>query len=98
MLDHDAPDDPDSAITYLSQQGGVVMELPRCHPQTADNPNVFQVSLSCTEPEEGNHHLWINAKRIPEETLVLMIANAFFDWACHGGDRVEDQAPVKKVR
>jgi hypothetical protein len=76
----------DSTITYLSQQGGVVLQLPKCHAQTADNPHVFQVSMSCHEPTGGNHHLWINAKRIPGETLVPMIANAFFDWACNGGD------------
>lgn len=95
MLSHDSPEDPDSAIEYLSGQGGVILELPKCHPQTVDNPCVFQVSMSCQEPSEGNHHLWINAKRIPEETLVPMIANAFFDWACNGGDRSESE-PKRK--
>ena len=87
MLGHDQADDPNSAIGYLSQQGGVVLELPVCHALTAEFPTVFQVSLSCKEPEEANHHLWINARRIPQESLIPMIANAFFDWACHGGDR-----------
>ena len=86
MLGHDRADDPDSAIAYLSQQGGVVLELPQCHEQTADSPAVFQVSLSCKEPEDASHHLWLNAKRIPPESLIPMIANAFFDWACNGGD------------
>ena len=98
MLKHEAPNDPDSAIDYLSKQGGVVLELPNCHPQTANNPHVFQVSLSCQEPAQEGHHLWINAKRIPEDTLVLMIANAFFDWACNGGDRVEKKAPTQEMR
>ena len=96
MLSHETPNDPNSAIDYLSHQGGVVLELPKCHAQTADNPHVFQVSMSCKEPSEGNHHLWINAKRIPGETLVPMIANAFFDWACNGGDRVEAKASSKQ--
>ncbi|YCM45946.1 hypothetical protein V2O64_07950 [Verrucomicrobiaceae bacterium 227] len=86
MLGHDCADDPDSAIGYLSQQGGVILELPACHAQTADFPTVFQVSLSCKEPENANHHLWLNAKRISPESLISMIADAFFDWACHGGD------------
>lgn len=98
LLKHEAPTDPDSAITWLSAQGGVILELPECHAQTADNPHIFQVSLSCQEPHEGNHHLWINAKRIPRETLVLMIANAFFDWTCHGGDRVEKKARTNQVQ
>jgi hypothetical protein len=56
------------------------------------------VSLRCQEPVEGSHHLWINAKRIPAETLVPMIANAFVDWTCNGGDRVENPASQKKAR
>lgn len=95
MLRHSELDDPNSAISYLSSQGGVVLELPKCHQQTESNTKVFQVSLSCQEPNEGNHHLWVNAKRIPEKTLVPMIANAFFDWACDGGDRVEDESSQK---
>jgi hypothetical protein len=89
MLGHDCADDPDSAIGYLGQQGGVVLELPECHAQTVACPGVFQVSLSCKEPENANHHLWMNAKRISPESLIPMIANAFFDWACNGGDRTE---------
>lgn len=89
MLGHDCSDDPGSAINYLSQQGGVILELPECHAQTGQFPTVFQVSLSCKEPEDANHHLWMNAKRIPQESLITMIANAFFDWACNGGDRME---------
>jgi len=87
LLGHDCADDPGSAIGYLTQQGGVILELPECHAQTSASPTVFQVSLSCQEPESTNHHLWINAKRIPPESLIPMIANAFFDWACNGGDR-----------
>ena len=81
----------EAAIRFLSQRGGVILELPNCHAQTHENSSVFQISLSCKEPSGGRHHLWINAKRIPGETLVLMIANAFFDWACHGGDRIESE-------
>jgi hypothetical protein len=51
------------------------LELPECHAQTADSPNVFQISLSCQEPEDANHHLWMNAKRISQETLIPMIAS-----------------------
>ena len=97
MLNHEAPTDPDSAIAYLSTQGGVVMELPLCHPQTVENPFVFQVSLSCSEPRDGTQHLWVNAKRIPPQTLVPMIANAFFDWSCNGGDRVKNKARARKA-
>ena len=97
MLQHETPEDPDSAIRYLSNQGGVVLELPKCHAQTVDSPFVFQVSLSCNEPCDGTHHLWINAKRIPEETLVPMIANAFVDWTCNGGDRVQEANPITKA-
>ncbi len=94
MLNPKNPADVDAAIAYLSTQGGVVLELPNCHPQTSANPFVFQVSLSCQEPSASTHHLWINAKRIPQETLVLMIANAFFDWSCNGGDRTpQNQHP-----
>lgn len=96
MLRHETPDDPDTAIKYLSSQGGVILELPKCHAQTAPNPRVFQVSMSCKEPCESNHHLWVNAKRIPQETLVLMIANAFFDWACNGGDRRQSKSSSHK--
>lgn len=96
ILRHETPNDPDSAIDYLSHQGCVILELPKCHAQTADNPQVFQVSMSCQEPSEGNHHLWINAKRMPEETLVPMIANAFLDWSCNGGDRKTPKAQGKK--
>lgn len=98
MLKHDNPNDPDSAISYLADQGGVVLELPQCHPQTLNNPFVFQVSLKCQEPCEGSHHLWINAKRIPEDTLVPMIANAFVDWTCNGGDRVQKNASTPNNR
>lgn len=91
VLDNDKGDE-EAAIHFLSQRGGVILELPNCHAQTGANSSVFQISLSCKEPSEGQHHLWINAKRIPAETLVLMIANAFFDWACHGGDRVESES------
>jgi hypothetical protein len=98
MLHHESPNDPDSAIDYLTRQGGVVLELPQCHARTSKNPHVFQVSLRCQEPVEGSHHLWINAKRIPAETLVPMIANAFVDWTCNGGDRVENPASQKKAR
>ena len=94
MISHHNPNDPDSPIDYLSQQGGVILELPKCHAQTDDKRHMFQVSMSCQKPSNGNHHLWINAKRIPEETLVPMIANAFFDWSCNGGDRVEPQANI----
>ncbi len=31
MLRHSDPDDPDSAIAYLSSQGGGVLEFPKCH-------------------------------------------------------------------
>ncbi len=96
MLGHDCADDPGSAITYLCQQGGVVLELPECHAQTAGTATVFQVSLSCKEPEDASHHLWLNAKRIPQESLIPMIANAFFDWACNGGDRIELSRDTKK--
>lgn len=87
MLGHKKANDPDSAIEYLSSQGGIILELPKCHAQTAANQRVFQVSMSCHEPEDSNHHLWLNAKRIPQETLIPMIANSFLDWANNGGDR-----------
>ena len=48
------------------------------------------------EPCKGSHHLWINAKRIPEDTLVPMIANAFVDWTCNGGDLVVDKTTTPK--
>lgn len=96
MLQHETPSDPDSAIQSLCGQGGVILELPKCHKQTSQNKRVFQVSMSCQEPSDGNHHLWVNAKRIPETTLVLMIANAFFDWASNGGDRQASKAPSQK--
>ncbi|MDA7888001.1 hypothetical protein N9A86_01285 [Akkermansiaceae bacterium] len=91
MLGHDKADDPDSAIDHLSAQGGVILQLPKCHAQTAINKRVFQVSMSCHEPKESNHHLWVNAKRIPQETLIPMIANSFLDWASNGGDRNDEQ-------
>ena len=87
MLGLEKDDDPDSAIEYLSTQGGVILELPKCHKQTVENRHVFQVSMSCHEPKESNHHLWLNAKRMPRETLIPMIANSFLDWANNGGDR-----------
>lgn len=87
MLGHKKADDPDSAIEYLSTQGGVILELPKCHQQTRNNRHVFQVSMSCHEPKESNPHLWLNAKRMPLETLIPMIANSFLDWANNGGDR-----------
>jgi hypothetical protein len=87
MLGHENADDEDSAITCLSEQGRVILELPKCHRQTHSNAKVFQVSMSCKEPEEKNHHLWLNAKRIPSETLIPMIASNFLDWASSGGDR-----------
>lgn len=51
MLGHDEATDPASAISYLSREGGVILELPECHSQTADLTSVFQVSLRCQEPE-----------------------------------------------
>lgn len=96
MLLQGAPHDLETTISFLSNQGGVVLELPKCHLQTAQNPQVFQVSMSCKEPTESNHHLWINAKRIPQESLVVMIANAFFDWSYNGGDRSQKKSSPRK--
>ncbi|MGJ8696492.1 MAG: hypothetical protein ACSHYF_09250 [Verrucomicrobiaceae bacterium] len=87
MLGRLHADDQTSAIEFLSSKGGVILELPKCHRETQSNRNVFQVSMSCKEPEENSHHLWLNAKRIPDDSLIPMIANAFFDWASKGGDR-----------
>lgn len=86
----------EDSVSFLADQGGVILELPSCHTETAANANVFQVSLSCQEPEINAHHLWINAKRIPEKTLIPMIANAFFDWASNDGDR--KFLPAQKIQ
>ena len=76
-----------SLISHLAQEGGVIFELEKGGVNENGASKIFQVSLCCQEPRGESHHLWINAKRVPEKTLIPMIANAFLDWAHQGGDR-----------
>jgi hypothetical protein len=66
---------------FLVSCGNVVFESSNLEAETFEGESIFQVHLSCSEPESSNHHLWLNAKKIDPQTLTLMIASSFIDWA-----------------
>ena len=74
------------SLDFLTARGGVILEMPDCHRPGHEAEQVFQVKLSCQEPEGNQHHLWLNAKRMSPDALKLIIANSFIDWANLGGD------------
>lgn len=77
---------PADLIAYFSSQRRVILELPDCHRNSMRSPHVFEVSLGGLEPPARQSHLWLNSMRIPEKSLVHIIASAFLDWTANGGD------------
>jgi hypothetical protein len=69
------------AVTdFLLSCGNVVFESANLESSFVSPENIFHVHLSCSEPEDANPHLWLNAKKIDPETLTLMIASSFIEW------------------
>jgi len=86
LIGQEKADDTNASLQYLGTQGFLILEMAACHAETGKCQNVFQVSMSCQEPEEKRHHLWLNAKRLQTGTLIPMIANSYLDWVTQGGD------------
>lgn len=61
-------------------EGHLVIETTTGKIGELDSDQIFQVYLSCTEPETQNHHLWLNAKKIDPGTLTNIIAGSFIEW------------------
>lgn len=75
------PIDAEELDKFLFSYGNIVFESSRTIDSIPDSEHIFKVHLSCKEPGSAHHDMWLNAKKIDPETLRLMIASSFMEWA-----------------
>lgn len=79
-LTREVKDSGHDPVEMLQTHGNLVIESTEIVADDISSESVFKVYLSCKEPAENGHHLWLNAKSIAPETLTLMIASSFMEW------------------
>ncbi|MDP0491070.1 MAG: hypothetical protein Q7Q71_08500 [Verrucomicrobiota bacterium JB023] len=83
---HQVLNEPECPIRALAALGACILEGEGLADLTRGLPHVFQVCLSCKQPDVTPYHLHLNQKRFEPGKVANVIADSFLEWADGGGD------------